>query len=210
MKKTIENLAKAFVGESQARNRYTIYAKIAKKEGYEQISAIFLETAEHEREHAKWLFKLINELKKTHSTALQSDSGQGSGQDPDEDYSEIKIEAGAPTAMGTTAENLKAAIAGENHENTVMYPDFANIAQEEGLTEIAVRLRMIGSAEKHHEERYSKLLAELEKNTIFKKEEKKEWTCRKCGYVHKGTTPPEKCPACDHPQAYYQLKCEKY
>ena len=130
MKKTIENLAKAFIGESQARNRYTFYSKVAKKEGYEQIAEIFLITAENEREHASWLFKLINELK------------QKSG----EDFSEIKVETVAPTVFGTTAENLKAAIAGENYEYTKMYPEFADIAEKEGFPEIAKRLRVIAKA----------------------------------------------------------------
>jgi rubrerythrin len=195
MEKTIQNLTKAFIGESQARNRYTMYAKIAKKEGYEQISAIFTETADQEREHAKWLFRMINELK--------ADAGEGK-------YEEIVVEAGAPTTLGTTAENLKAAIAGENYEFENMYPEFSEIAKEEGLAKIAVRLTSIGKAEAHHEERYRKLLEELEKDSVFKKEEETEWVCRKCGYAHLGKVAPEKCPACDHPQAYYQIKAEQY
>ena len=195
MKKTIKNLTKAFIGESQARNRYTIYSKIAKKEGYEQISSIFAETADQEREHAKWLFRMINELKK--------ESG-------DNKYEEIIVEAEAPTTLGTTIENLQAAINGEHYEFENMYPEFAATAKEEGLDKIATRLMSIGKAEAHHEERYLKLLDELKKNAIFKKEEKTEWTCRKCGYVHLGTSAPTKCPACDHPQAYYQVKMEQY
>jgi len=192
MKNTIQNLAKAFVGESQARNRYTFYAKIAKKEGFEQIAEIFLLTAENEREHAKWLFRLINELKSK------------SGENPDE----IKIEAGVPTILGDTAENLKAAIAGENFEQTQMYPEFANIAEEEGLTEIAVRLRAIAVAEKHHEERFRELLEEVEENSVFKKDKKVYWVCRKCGYLHEGEEAPEKCPSCNHPQSYFEVGCE--
>ena len=195
MEKTIENLTKAFIGESQARNRYTMYAKIAKKEGYEQISAIFTETADQEREHAKWLFRLINELKK------QSDNNK---------YEEITVNASAPTTLGTTAENLKAAIAGENYEFENMYPEFAATAKEEGLDKIATRLMSIGKAEAHHEGRYRKILDELEKGAIFKKEEETEWVCRKCGYAHLGEQAPEKCPACNHPQAYYQVKAEQY
>lgn len=195
MEKTIKNLTKAFIGESQARNRYTFYAKIAKKEGYEQISSIFIETADQEKEHAKWLFRMINELKK---------------QDGDNEYEEIAVEASAPTTLGNTQENLKAAIKGENYEFENMYPEFAATAREEGLTSVAIRLMSIGRAEAHHEERYRKLLDELEKDAIFKKEDKIEWVCRKCGYTHLGTTAPKKCPACDHSQSHYQIKSEQY
>jgi rubrerythrin len=194
MKNTIENLTKAFIGESQARNRYTFYAKVAKKEGFEQIAEIFLITAENEKEHASWLFKLINELKKKSS----------------EDLNEIKVAAAAPTILGDTAENLKAAIAGEHYENTIMYPEFADIAEKEGLNEIAKRLRAIAKAEEHHEERYKKLLKEVEAGTLFKKEKEVWWVCRECGYVHFGTEPPEKCPSCDHERSFYQVKCEEY
>lgn len=194
MKNTIENLAKAFIGESQARNRYTLYAKIAKKEGFEQIGEIFLITAENEKEHASWLFKLINELKKK----------------TDESFEQIKVEAMASTILGSTIENLKAAIAGENYEHTKMYPEFANVAEKGGLIEIAKRLRAIAIAEKHHEERYKKILKELEAGTIFKKEKEVWWVCRKCGYVHFGKEPPEKCPSCEHPKSFYQIKCEEY
>lgn len=195
MEKTIENLTKAFIGESQARNRYTMYAKIAKKEGFEQISSIFTQTADQEREHAKWLFKMINELK------------EKSG---DNKYEEIAVNASAPTTLGSTRGNLSAAIQGENYEFENMYPEFAATAKEEGLDKVAVRLMSIGKAEAHHEERYRKLLDELEKDAIFKKEEKTEWVCRKCGYAHLGDSAPKKCPACDHPQAYYQIKSEQY
>ncbi len=194
MKKTIENLAKAFIGESQARNRYTFYAKIAQKEGYDQIAEIFLITADNEREHAKWLLRLINELKKKSN----------------EDLEEITVEAAAPTTLGNTVENLKAAIAGENYENTTMYPDFAKIAEEEGFPEIAARLRAISKAEEHHEERFRKLLTQVEGGTVFKKDKKVQWVCRKCGYVHEGETPPNECPSCNHSSNYFQLKCEEY
>ena len=194
MEKTIENLAKAFIGESQARNRYTFYAKIAQKEGYEKIAEIFLVTAENEREHAKWLFRLIGELKKRSKKNLDK----------------IKVMAMTPTTLGDTEENLKAAISGENYEYTKMYPEFAKIAEEEGLKEVAVRLRAIAIAEKHHEERYKKLLEELKGKTIFEKEGGVYWVCRKCGYVHKGKKPPEKCPSCDHPKNYFEVKCEEY
>jgi rubrerythrin len=195
MEKTIKNLAKAFVGECQARNRYTYYAKDAKKEGYEQIAGIFLETAEQEKEHAKWLMRMINQLKKEAS----------------EDYSEIKInQASVPTVWGGTLENLKAAAAGENYEHTDMYQKFADEAAEEGYEDIANRLRSIAKAEAHHEERYRKLIEQVEKGTIFKKEEEVQWICRECGYQHKGKEAPEVCPSCDHPQAFYQVKCEDF
>lgn len=194
MLKTIENLAKAFVGESQARNRYTFYAKIAKKEGFEQIAEIFLLTAENEREHAKWLLRLINELK----------------QKTDEKLEEIKAEVSIPTILGSTKENIEAAIAGENYEYTQMYPEFAQVAENEGLPEIAQRLRAIAVAEKHHEERYKKLLEEIKNNTVFKKNKKVYWVCRKCGYIHEGEEPPKICPSCSHPQNYFEVKCEEY
>jgi len=194
MKSTITNLTKAFIGESQARNRYTFYANLAKKEGFEHIAGIFLLTAENEKEHAKWLFRLINDLKK------QSD----------ENLDEIKVEASAPTILGTTAENLKAAIAGENYEHTEMYPEFANIAEKEGFSEVARRIRAIAVAEKHHEERYKKLLEEIEGNTIFKKDKKVYWVCKKCGYLHEGEEPPEICPSCSHPKNYFELQCKEF
>lgn len=194
MKKTLQNLTKAFIGESQARNRYTFYAKVAKKEGYEQIANIFLETANQEKSHAKRLFEHIQELK-----AQLKD-----------DYTEISVEADAPTVYGTTKENLQAAINGENHEFTQMYPEFAKIAKEEGLLKIASRLIAIANAEKHHEERYKKLLEQIANKSVFEKKQTTTWICRECGYEHVGKQPPRKCPSCDHPQAYYQVKCEKY
>ncbi len=194
MKETIKNLTKAFIGESQARNRYTYYAKVAKKEGFEQIASIFMETAEQEKTHAKRLFEHIQELKAN----------------TEESYDEIHVEAEAPTVYGTTAENLKAAIAGENHEYTEMYPDFAKIADDEGLSKIANRMRAIAKAEAHHEERYKKLLNEIEAATVFKKEKETIWICRECGYLHIGESAPKECPSCDHPQAYYQVQSEEY
>ncbi len=194
MENTIKNLAVAFTGESQARNRYAMYSKIARKEGFEQIAEIFLITAENEKEHASWLFKLINELKKK----------------SDENLDVVKVEADVPTTLGNTIENLKAAIAGENFEHTKMYPEFADIAEKDGFSEIAKRIRAIAISEKHHEERFKKILKELESGTIFKKENKVWWVCRECGYVHFGTEPPEKCPSCDHEKSFYQIKCEEY
>jgi len=195
MKKTMENLAKAFIGESQARNRYTLYSKVAKKEGYVQLSDIFLVTAENEREHAKWLMKMINELKEETGEATE----------------EIIVgEAAAPTVYGNTVDNLKSAIAGEHYENSEMYPGFAKTAQDEGLIDIAERLSSIAHAEEHHEERYKKILAQIEAGTVFEKDKEVEWVCRKCGYVHVGMAPPEECPSCDHPTKYFEIKCEEY
>ncbi|PJE58419.1 MAG: rubrerythrin family protein [Candidatus Portnoybacteria bacterium CG10_big_fil_rev_8_21_14_0_10_36_7] len=197
MKKTIQNLTKSFIGESQARNRYDFYSKIAKKEGYEQIAAIFIETAEQEKTHAKRLFEHIQELLPEADQLLA-------------EKNEIKVEAGMPTVYGKTIENLKAAINGENYEHTKMYPEFAKVAEEEELPDIARRLRSIAKAEEHHEERYKKLLAQVEAGAVFKKSQETSWVCRECGYIHFGLEAPEKCPSCDHPQAYYQVQCENY
>jgi rubrerythrin len=194
MKKTIANLVKAFIGESQARNRYTFYAKAAKNEGFEQIAEIFQITADNEKEHASNLFRLINELKKKTNEKLDK----------------IEVEAEAPTVLGNTAENLEAAIAGENYEHTIMYPGFADVAEREGFPEIATRLRAIAKAEKHHEERYWKLLKQVEAGTFFKKEKEVWWVCRECGYIHFGKEPPKTCPSCDHSRSYFQLECEEY
>ncbi len=194
MQKTIQNLTKAFIGESQARNRYSFYAKVARKEGFEQIAEIFLQTAEQEKEHAKRLFEHIQELKKKTKEKLN----------------EIKVEFSAPTTYGNTIENLKAAIAGENYEYTSMYPEFAKVAEKEGLIKIAKRFSAIAVSEKHHEERYKKLLKEVKEGSIFKKKKKIWWVCMECGYVHFGKQPPTKCPSCDHPKSFYQVKCENY
>jgi rubrerythrin len=194
MIETAKNLAKAFIGESQARNRYTFYSKVAREEGFEQIAEIFLLTADNEKEHAKWDFKMLKEvLDKT-----------------GENIPEFNVEASVPLILGNTSDNLKAAIAGENYEQTTMYPEFADTAEKEGFPEIAKRLRAIAKAEAHHEERYRKLLKEVEGGTIFKKDTQVFWVCRECGYVHFGTEPPEKCPSCDHLKSFYQLKCEEY
>jgi len=193
MKKTLENLSKAFIGESQARNRYTLYSKIAKNEGYIQISDIFLTTADNEREHAKWLFRMIQDLKKEFR-----------------DVEAVTVEAEAPLIMASTPENIIAAIAGEHYENSEMYPEFAEVANDEGLDDVAVRLRAIGRAEEHHEERYKKLLDVVEKEIVFKKNHEVKWLCTKCGYVHTAKNPPLKCPACDHPTKYYEILCEEY
>jgi len=194
MKNTLQNLAKAFTGESQARNRYTFYAKAAKKEGYERIAEIFTLTADQEKEHAHWLMKLIVELQNKLGESSQA----------------LKVEADVPTVYATTIDNLKAAIAGENYEYTSMYPEFANVAEAEGLGEIAARLRAIAKAEEHHEERYKKILEQVEAGRFFKKDEQIIWVCRECGYQHYGFEPPIKCPSCDHEKSFYERKCEEF
>ena len=180
------NLLKSFAGESQARMRYTFYAKEAKKEGYEQIAAIFRETADQEMTHAKRMFKYL-------------EGGM------------VEITAAYPAGMiGTTAENLKAAAEGENEEWTDLYPHFAEVAEAEGFKEIATMYRLIAKAEAEHEERYLKLLARVENGTVFAREEAIEWQCRHCGYVFTGKKPPKNCPTCLHPQAYFEPKNNAY
>lgn len=192
MKQTFLNLGAAFVGESMARNRYTMYNKVARVEGYEQIAGIFAETADQERVHARVLFELLQEIKA-------------------ENGGELKLaNAEVPLVLGTTAANLQAAIDGEHYETTTMYPGFADVADQEGYKAIAVRLRAIAVAEAHHEERYSKLLKEVKAQSVFKKDHKIIWICRECGYVYEGTEPPAKCPACQHPSSFYQVKDENY
>ena len=192
---TLANLMKAFAGESQARNRYTMYAKQAKKEGYERIAEAFLLTADNEREHAKWIFNMAQQVMK--QTGEKMDA--------------VKIDAEAPLVIGDTATNLKAAIAGENYEYTKMYPEFAEVAKKEGFPQVAARLLAIAKAETHHEERYKKILAVVENDTVFKKDsEQMIWVCRKCGYLHVGKEPPKACPSCSHPYNYFELDCEFY
>ena len=171
--KTEKNLQTAFAGESQARNKYTYFASVAKKEGYEQISAIFLKTAENEKEHAKMWFKALK-------------------------------------GIGTTPENLKAAADGENYEWTDMYDTFAREAEEEGFTDLAAKFRGVAAIEKAHEERYRKLLANIETARVFEKSTVKVWECRNCGHIVVGASAPEKCPVCDHPQSYFELREENY
>lgn len=195
MNETMKVLMKAFVGESQARNRYTLYSMIAKKEDYEQIAAIFLETADNEKEHAKSFWDMFQSLKEKSKEVL--------------DMVELE-EISAPARVGNTATNLKAAIDGEHEENSVLYPEFADIAEREGFNEIAARIRAIAKAEIHHEERYKKLLKEVENNTVFKKDKKVYWVCRECGYIHEGEEPPEVCPSCYHSRSYFQKFCEEY
>jgi len=171
--KTEQNLMAAFAGESQARNKYSYFASKAKKEGYEQIAAIFQETADNEKEHAKREFDFY-------------------------------------MGVGTTAENLKAAAEGENYEHTEMYPGFEKVAREEGFDEIADVFHEIAEVEEAHERRYLALLENIQKDRVFKRPEVRRWKCRNCGYIHEGTEAPETCPACDHPQSYYELFCETY
>ena len=183
---TEKNLLTSFAGESQARMRYTYFASVAKKEGYEQIAAIFTETADQEKEHAKRMFKWL-------------EGGM------------VEITASYPAGViGTTAENLKAAAAGENEEWTADYPHFADVADEEGFPAIAAMYRNIAIAEKAHEERYLAFLANIENESVFKKEETTVWQCRNCGFVYEGTEAPKACPACLHPQAYFEVKKTNY
>ena len=184
--RTEQNLLKAFAGESQARMRYDYFAKQAKKEGLEQISGIFAETALNEKEHAKRFFKFL-------------EGGM------------VEITASYPAGrIGSTMENLKAAAEGENEEWTELYPEFAKIADEEGFKEVAVAFRKIALVEKAHEERYIKLYCNLEDGKVFEKEGKIVWKCRNCGYLHEGIKAPEICPACLHPQAYFEIKETNY
>ena len=186
---TLKNLMAAFAGESQARNRYTFWSSIAKKEGYVEVSKIFEETANQEKEHAKRLMKLMN-------TAAQGET--------------LPVAGEFPVLMGTTVENLKAAAAGENEEWTHMYPEFAKKAEEEGLPEIAAILRAIAMAEKMHEERYLKLLENVKEGKVFEAGEVKIWKCRNCGHIVVGTSAPEVCPVCNHPKAFFEIKAENY
>ncbi len=183
---TEKNILTAFAGESQARNRYTFFASKAKKEGYEQIHGIFLETADNEKEHAERLFKFL-------------------------EGGDAEVQASFPAGIiGSTMDNLKAAAGGENYEHTTMYPEFANTADEEGFPEVAETMRAIAGAEKQHEKRYLGLLNNLNKNMVFKRNEIVKWKCRNCGYIHEGTEPPEECPACAHPKSYYELLSENW
>jgi rubrerythrin len=184
--KTEQNLLKSFAGESQARNRYTYFASVAKKEGFEQISAIFIETADNEKEHAKVFFKYL-------------------------EGGDLEITAMYPAGkIGTTAENLAAAAAGELAEWGTIYPEFAAVAEAEGFLDIAESYRQIAEVEAHHEDRYNRLLANVKGGMVFKKGAPAKWICRNCGYVSEGVEAPTICPACKHPQSYYELLCEGY
>jgi len=183
---TEQNLLKAFAGESQARNRYTFFASKAKKEGYDQIAAVFEETAFQEKEHAKRFFNFL-------------------------EGGELEITAAFPAGVvGTTLENLKSAAAGENCEYSDLYPGFAKVAREEGVEAVAMVFEAISVAEKQHEKRYLDLAANIDAGTVFKKDSSVVWRCRNCGYLHEGEEAPQMCPACAHPQSYYEVLGENY
>jgi rubrerythrin len=184
--KTEKNLLTAFAGESQARNRYTYFSSQARKEGYMQIAAIFEETANQEKEHAKREFKFLK-------------------------GGEVEIIASFPAGViGNTLENLKAAAAGEHYENTEMYPDFAMVAEKEGFDEIAKVFRSIAVAEKNHEDRYVTLAKNITNGVVFKREKSVRWVCRNCGYIHEGKEAPDVCPSCAHPRDYFELEAVNY
>jgi len=184
--KTEKNLLASFAGESQARNRYTYFASVAKKAGLEQIAAIFLETADNEKEHAKRFFKLL-------------------------EGGDVEITAAYPAGViGDTSANLAAAAAGENLEWTKLYKEAEEIARKEGFEEVATQFKEIAEVEEQHEKRYRALLKNVKAGQVFKKDTVVKWKCRNCGYVHEGKEAPEACPACAHPQAFYELLCENY
>ncbi len=184
--KTEKNLLASFAGESQARNRYTYFASVAKKAGYEQIAALFLETAENEKEHAKRFFSYL-------------------------EGGEVEIQASYPAGMiKDTVENLKASAAGENLEWTKLYKEAGDVAEKEGFIEIATLFRNIAKVEAEHEKRYNKLAENLLKHTMFKKDNVVKWKCRNCGYIHEGKEAPEKCPTCLHPKAYFEIQATNY
>jgi rubrerythrin len=183
---TEQNLLKAFAGESQARNRYTFFASKARKDGFEQIAAFFEETAAQEKEHAKLFFKFL-------------EGGM------------VEITASFPAGIiGSTAENLFAAAEGEHEEWTLLYPEFARIAEEEGLKKIATAFKLVATVEVRHEERYRQLLQNIENDEVFKRAEKVTWSCRNCGYIHEGKEAPDMCPCCQHPLSYFELKADNY
>lgn len=183
---TEKNLLKSFAGESQARMRYDYFASVARKEGYEFVAAIFEETAKNEREHAKRFFSFL-------------EGGM------------VEINAAYPAGViGNTLENLKAAAAGEHEEYTMLYPQFADIAEKEGFNEIATLFRGIANVEKHHEQRYLKLGQLIEEKKMFAREIPKLWKCRNCGHIHQGNEAPVRCPVCAHPQSYFEILCEEF
>ena len=184
--KTEKNLLASFAGESQARNRYTYFASVAKKAGFEQIAAIFLETADNEKEHAKRFFRFL-------------------------EGGEVEITAAYPAGViGDTAANLEASAAGENMEWTKLYKEAEQTAREEGFDDIAYVFKEIAEVEEEHEKRYRKLLENIREGRVFKKDDMVKWKCRNCGYVHEGKEAPQSCPACAHPQSYFELQCENY
>lgn len=184
--KTEKNLLKAFAGESQAKNRYTFFSKVAQKEGYEQIAELFMTTALQEEQHAKIFFKFL-------------------------EGNMVEITATYPAGkIGTTAENLKAAASGENEEWTAIYPEFSETASKEGFPKIVTAFKLIAKIEAEHEKRYLKLLKSIEENKVFEDDAETEWVCRKCGHIHKGKKALENCPVCDHPKAYFERKASNY
>ena len=184
--KTEQNLLKSFAGESQARNRYTFFASQARKDGFEQIAAFFEETAAQEKEHAKLFFKFL-------------EGGM------------VEITASYPAGViSSTAANLLASAEGEHEEWDLLYPEFASVAEEEGFTEIATAFKLVSTVEKRHEERYRKLLQNIENDDVFKRSDKMVWACRNCGFIHYGEKAPDTCPCCHHPQAYFELKADNY
>lgn len=196
LKLTPKKLFTAFVGESQARMRYTLFSKVAKKEGFVLVSKIFDETSDQEKEHGSWFYKMLQQFKK------------------EEKFDEMKVipDAEFPTTLGTTIENLKSAIAGENMEWKTLYPDIVKTAEKEGYPDVAKRVRAIMMAEKHHSERYGKLLKLIGDDAFFKRGKKVVWVCMECGYeVEMDELPKDfKCPSCDHPREYYRKKCEDF
>jgi len=183
---TEKNLLKAFAGESQARNRYTYFAKVARKDGFEQIAALFEETAENELSHAKQFFSFL-------------------------EGGPVEITAIYPGGkIGNTSENLKASAMGEQEEWSQLYPEFERVAREEGFKEVANAFKLIARIEAEHEIRFRRLFENIESGKVFEREEKVRWKCRKCGYVHEGTKPLENCPACNHPKSYFELKESNY
>jgi len=183
---TEKNLLKSFAGESQARMRYDYFSSVAKKEGYEMVAAIFEETAQNEKEHAKRFFKFL----------------EGGA---------VEITASYPAGIiGTTLENLKAAAMGEHEEYTELYPHFADIAEKEGFQEIALIYRGIANVEKHHEQRYLRLAELIEQKKMFAREVPKLWKCRNCGHIHQGSEAPKQCPVCAHPQSYFEVLCKEF
>jgi len=183
---TEKNLLKSFAGESQARNRYTYFASVARKAGFEQIAAIFTETADNEKEHAQVFFKFL-------------------------EGGEVEIQASYPAGkIGNTKENLLAAAEGEKMEFSVLYPNFEKVAREEGYVAVAKAFKEIGEVEEQHEKRYRKLLENVKSGKVFKKDKIVKWKCRNCGYVHEGKDAPDTCPACSHPQSYYEVLEENY
>jgi len=189
--KTMHNLMNSFAGESQARNRYTYFAGIARKAGYQQLAGIFEDTANNEKEHAKVFFKhLVNYL----------------GEEP----TIVDVVAKFPVVLGNTLVNLKASVAGENEEWTLLYPEGAKIADEEGFPEVAESFRQIAEAEKEHENRFEAFVSNINGDTVFKKKEKAKWRCRNCGRVIEGDSAPQTCPACQHPQAHFEVCAENY